>query len=276
MKFSLDYYRENLTSKDKMIEVVVKAIKNYFSDPSAKAFLPTDHSFDKIVWFLELVAENSVRQGVDTIFAHAESEIEKIFLSSLLLRASIEKLFFFIFTEPLTSPFLQIEELRERCSIAINLIQSRRQVCIGDVFQDFINYVYSLEDTEDNKLVLIAFVLSYVALNFYEKFHISIQSTFPDIKVNGKSIRPDIFIWLPSNPSFKLIVECDGYAYHSDKRSFTNDRNRDRILQMKGFQVFRFSGQEIYHDPVQKSHELYDYLIGLQNNSNAKQESPHL
>jgi len=50
---------------------------------------------------------------------------------------------------------------------------------------------------------------------------------------------------VPSNPDFRLIIECDGFRYHSEK----------------GFIVLRFSGHEIYHDPVGKALELLDYFL---------------
>ena len=67
-------------------------------------------------------------------------------------------------------------------------------------------------------------------------------------------------IWLPFNPDFKVIVECDGYEFDSNKAAFSNDRARDRILASRGFQVLRFSGSGIYKDPVGKAKELCEYL----------------
>ncbi|MGZ3616668.1 MAG: endonuclease domain-containing protein [Ktedonobacteraceae bacterium] len=63
------------------------------------------------------------------------------------------------------------------------------------------------------------------------------------------------------NDVFKLIVECDGYGYHSNKTSFSQDRTRDRLLHIKGFQVMRFSGSDIVANPTGTSKELSKYLI---------------
>ncbi len=72
-----------------------------------------------------------------------------------------------------------------------------------------------------------------------------------------------MMLWVPTRPDFKLIVECDGYAYHSDKETFSKDRIRDRVLQQQGYQVFRFSGHEIMQNAMVKANEFVEYLSGL-------------
>jgi very-short-patch-repair endonuclease len=52
-------------------------------------------------------------------------------------------------------------------------------------------------------------------------------------------------------PSKKIVVELYGYEYHRDKRKLTQDAQRERYLQMKGYQVLRFTGSEVYKDATQ-------------------------
>lgn len=48
-----------------------------------------------------------------------------------------------------------------------------------------------------------------------------------------------------------VAVECDGHDFHErTKAQARRDRSRDRRLQELGFKVFRFTGSEIYHDPM--------------------------
>lgn len=42
-------------------------------------------------------------------------------------------------------------------------------------------------------------------------------------------------------PSYKLAIELDGYAWHSDRRTFERDRRRDNELRSLGWTVFRFT-----------------------------------
>lgn len=52
-------------------------------------------------------------------------------------------------------------------------------------------------------------------------------------------------------PSSKIGVEIDGYAYHSDRETFTSDRKRQRELENAGWRIIRFSGKEACDDPEQ-------------------------
>ena len=49
------------------------------------------------------------------------------------------------------------------------------------------------------------------------------------------------FLWRKE----RLVVELDGYAYHSDRASFAADCRRDRELQALGFSVMRFADSEV-------------------------------
>ena len=49
----------------------------------------------------------------------------------------------------------------------------------------------------------------------------------------------------------RLVVECDGHEFHErTKQQAKRDRARDRKFQMEGLSVFRFTGSEIWNDPV--------------------------
>lgn len=83
----------------------------------------------------------------------------------------------------------------------------------------------------------------------------------------GRRIRPDFIVCIPTNPECRIVVECDGYMYHSDRESFTNDRKRDRALYRLGWGVRRFSGSEIIATCAKKSagetcaYELIEELL---------------
>ncbi|MFH5824799.1 DUF559 domain-containing protein [Georgenia sp. AZ-5] len=46
-----------------------------------------------------------------------------------------------------------------------------------------------------------------------------------------------------------VVVECDGFAYHSGRREFREDRRRDRELVARGFVVLRFTWEDVVGDP---------------------------
>ena len=47
----------------------------------------------------------------------------------------------------------------------------------------------------------------------------------------------------------KLVVEADGVAFHNSTEAIERDKRRDRYCAMNGYQVMRFTGQEIVRDP---------------------------
>jgi very-short-patch-repair endonuclease len=49
-------------------------------------------------------------------------------------------------------------------------------------------------------------------------------------------------------PTKKIGIELDGYAWHSDRETFTKDRARQRELELDGWRLIRFSGSEINAD----------------------------
>lgn len=50
-------------------------------------------------------------------------------------------------------------------------------------------------------------------------------------------------------PDQRLVVEIDGFAYHSSRESFEADRRRDAVLAAAGLRVFRVTWRQIVHEP---------------------------
>jgi very-short-patch-repair endonuclease len=54
-------------------------------------------------------------------------------------------------------------------------------------------------------------------------------------------------------------IECDGHAFHEKtKDQAARDKSRDRDLQNMGMRVFRFTGSEIYRDPISCADEAME------------------
>ncbi len=59
-----------------------------------------------------------------------------------------------------------------------------------------------------------------------------------------------------------LVLECDGHAFHEKtKEQAARDKQRDRNLQMCGFPVFRFTGSEIWRDPLKCAQQSLQKLF---------------
>ncbi len=71
------------------------------------------------------------------------------------------------------------------------------------------------------------------------------------------SYRVDFLIWCPLKPERMMVVECDGHDFHErTKEQAAKDRSRDRALQSQGYEVFRFTGSELYRDPLGCAQEV--------------------
>lgn len=72
-----------------------------------------------------------------------------------------------------------------------------------------------------------------------------------------------LFIAKAGDYERSLIVECDGHAFHEKtKQQAQHDKSRDRALSEVG-KVLRFTGSEIYRDPVKCVEEIERHLTNL-------------
>lgn len=46
-----------------------------------------------------------------------------------------------------------------------------------------------------------------------------------------------------------IIIECDGYDYHSSKEQMKYDYERENNLKLAGYNIIRFTGSQIYSSP---------------------------
>jgi very-short-patch-repair endonuclease len=66
-------------------------------------------------------------------------------------------------------------------------------------------------------------------------------------KVNG--YRADFL--LVSNTGQSVLIECDGHDFHErTKEQAARDRKKDRDLQAAGYVVLRYTGSELWNDPM--------------------------
>lgn len=78
----------------------------------------------------------------------------------------------------------------------------------------------------------------------------------PQAQLEGWRVDFLIHAWefgrLSGRPQWRrLIVECDGHDFHErTKEQAAKDRGRDREFQLRGFSILRFTGSELYANPL--------------------------
>jgi hypothetical protein len=81
-----------------------------------------------------------------------------------------------------------------------------------------------------------------------------------DLLVSAASTRDDD----PMAGPVLVAVECDGHDYHErTKEQAQRDKARDRALQSIGWRVARFTGSEIWKDPVRVVIQLSDFIRSI-------------
>lgn len=76
--------------------------------------------------------------------------------------------------------------------------------------------------------------------------------------------RADFVISIPSVSDKKVIVECDGHDFHErTKEQAARDRSRDRAAQEAGHMMLRYTGSEIYRDPMMCAENVIKAISNL-------------
>lgn len=226
--------------------------------------------------FAEWIAECTFKA-----ISACESPIEKAFAGGLLLTFLFQESFGVLVTEPLKNVKQDVQSitaaLRRRACIEQDWEQhledhKEDMRCISRNMEAAYLAEYPRFDSLDSyarhlletgKLMLDEFRLLFEdpivskGTLASSAFILSPQSVFPGLGADQKNARVDMYIWCPDQPKLQMIVECDGYQYHSDKSQFIADRKRDRNLKRAGYDVYRFAGAELYVDMKKVADEVF-------------------
>lgn len=268
MSIDLNVGREDLTNFGKTITIICEKAVTFFQEMPSEEIAD---AIDEVVHFYEsgisgispAMAMNVVLLNLNAIFRFAESPIEKIFLNAFnILAFPFNEVCIFFTAQVSHIGEARLREPIEIQQMALGTWERFRKIDEKSGAREFIAFLKEMDFlTEGQRTRLVWYVFNEYLSKVYGIFYVTLQPPIKDMLPNNKIMRPDVYIWHPHYPDFKLIVECDGYTYHRDKASFSNDRARDRLLHMKGYKVLRFSGHDIMSHPTEMAKELYQYLI---------------
>lgn len=86
------------------------------------------------------------------------------------------------------------------------------------------------------------------------------------VTVGGNTYRVDFLIVVfpasaQDGEGNSIVIELDGHDYHErTKEQAASDRSRDRALIAAGYKVVRFTGSEVYRDPVKVLSEVENFI----------------
>jgi hypothetical protein len=235
-----------------------KKLAHYFIEGAVDESGSDDVKFKE---FYQLSLQAITEENADEIEDRSGSPIEKTFLNSLILSFIRNDGFGLLVHPTFKDTEAEIEEFRKTLSNWRDFWAWFKTNKPAKSVEEFLDQEMARGQMDaDERQSYVRFIFRYGYIPLDGSYHMTLQPRFPNIKIDGKEIRPDIYFWIPTKPEIKIIVECDGFAYHSDKERFKNDRQRDRALKTLGYDVLRFSGSEIVGDPVNAPHELAKYL----------------
>lgn len=215
--------------------------------------------------FYELALSTVADETVDVILAGCESPIERIFIGSVVLGLIKAYSYGIVVHQTRYDTSTEVSEFRDYHDRFIKFLawyKNKHNNYNGlEEYLDREVRKGKMESSERDYIRHLTF--RYLYLHLSDAFHLTIQPRFSDISVDRKTIRPDLYFWIPSKRKINIIVECDGFKHHKGRKSFITDRKRDRALQSKGFQVLRYSGTEIFVDPVGSASDLIEFLDSI-------------
>lgn len=220
---------------------------------------PDDPEFQE---FFRLAMQAISEENADEVDDLAQSPIEKTFLNSLILSFIKNDGLGLLIHRTFDDAAAEVKDFRKYLSNYKEFLAwfNENKPNDGDMDAFLDDKLKKGKMCQDERDYFIRLNFRYRFIPMDDSYHMTLQPKFPNVKIDGKPIRPDIYFWIPSKPEINIIVECDGFDYHSDKERFKNDRQRDRALKALGYDVFRFSGSEIIADPVGAPYELAKYL----------------
>ncbi len=256
MAHDATFLKDYLEDKSRFLELqahfIDKAVEEASDDSS-------DWSFPAL---LRASFQKLGKENADIVFRFSESPIETIFLNSLWL-CFIRNGQPLVLTPPFDNVQSRLAEFRQQLG---NL--SRFTDWYGTRNKDEMNLQLFLDDEvrrgrmqPEERPYIDRLILYYHWLPFRDAYHVTLQASFPDILIDGSSVRVDALAWIPSSPSWYVAIECDGFQYHSSQEVFIRDRRKDRGLKAAGIEVQRFSGAEITRDPAGSAYDLFKYLV---------------
>ena len=85
-----------------------------------------------------------------------------------------------------------------------------------------------------------------------------------NIQCGNKIYRVDFYIPVvyKNQENKGFIIECDGHEFHQKtKEQVERDNTRMRSLQKQGYEVLKFSGTEIWHNPYKCASEILNIIL---------------
>jgi hypothetical protein len=233
---------EILADKERTLSLFRGVAKEHFArledEPSGNPELDT-----AVKWVTEEITVSGGDFNINKVFDHAESPIERVFLNSFLFKMSIEDALSVIVYGPVEelNSHMQhvIGEYRGFVEWLAGFFYYRGQRDLNAAYEELDHWLRAGRMPEESHHWAIHMLGANGLVDYVNAFHVMIQ---PTMRLN-RPIRAS-----------KIIVECDGFAYHSNQAAFQRDR-KDLIVSSNQLRTESGDLQRVTMIPsVQSSH----------------------
>lgn len=97
-------------------------------------------------------------------------------------------------------------------------------------------------------------------LEYQKEISIKNKKYIADFVLDFSQKTTDGRYWFPKIKKLKYIVEVDGFDFHSSKKQMNYDYQRENDLKSIGYKVIRFTGSQIYNQPMQSVLQLFEII----------------
>jgi tetratricopeptide (TPR) repeat protein len=217
-----------------------------------------------------MIAKSKILTDIEFLFKFEMSMAERLFLSSLIIQLSLRGPHFIIFYNTPNSLYEDIDSLINSVEIIKESWNGYTKDTGNGDFLEFLGFIFESSDISENTKEATKHFAPYIHLDYIDAFHLTSRPFLEGSKIYNQDERPVIFIWIPSDPEFKLVVEFDDpfSLLFSDEIT-----KRDSILKMEGFQIIRYDEVEITHNPIEKANEFYEYLVAYSKKRTEEQKN---
>lgn len=123
---------------------------------------------------------------------------------------------------------------------------------------------YDYEYCKSPVEILFNFAFDIMSFQFGAKSIIYLEPQVKIVTKEGKKYFADFEMRIQKNGEdipTKILIEVDGHDFHEKtKQQVAYDKERELNIKMEGYDIIRFSGSQVWNDPLKCAADSLEYL----------------
>jgi len=201
--YSSENLRDILLDRNRFVEMAEFFIRKTVEEGQR------DHLDDAYLEFLDAGLKLILTEAVDIVFSVCESPIEKVFINSLFLCFIKANPLYLIITPPFQNAPKDMEDFRSYHAKFLEFTDWYRKHngSLSGVDEYLDGEVKKGKMEIEERQYIGKHLILYEYLGLFDCLHLTLQPSFPTLKIDGKSIRSDMLVWIPENSGTRSLSE---------------------------------------------------------------------